>query len=443
MNILMILPDGELAAEFIQLLSDDFDVIDTDNEDEGFSILCSGTQEISAVLQDIDTARKNGYSFIKKVNSDPIFASIPVIAIKDSNVTEEDLDCFDEGFSDIINPPGLRKQVVRRIINDIRAKDSLSFSEIEKMLKELPSNIYLKDAEGKYIFATHYWHHLHQAGEPGWTIRGKTDLEIRKDKENALKAMTSDKKIIETGQGTSYVIEENDDGIREFLQLIKQPLFDENGKVTGIIALINDVTEVELLKRELEERTRIDHLTRLLNKGATEELIRMMISNYRKSSQKCAMMMIDVDKFKLVNDVFGHDTGDHVLAIVGRIIRESFKGMDIAGRIGGDEFMVFLRDIGNDGNAAMLAKNLEDAVIRNFEGEDTEGYVSLSIGISILPDHGVTFEELYHCADRALYHVKEHGRASFKIFDGTEREHRRITVQNKKVRGRYSHKKDN
>ena len=441
MNILMILPDGGLAAEFIQLLSDDFDVISTDNEDEGFKILCDGIHDISAVLQDLSVARKSGFSFIKKVNSDPIFASIPVIAIKDSFLTDEDMDCFDEGFSDIINPPGIRKHVVNRIINDIRAKDSLSFSEIEKMLKELPSNIYLKDAEGKYVFATHYWHHLHQAGEPGWTIRGKTDLEIRKDKENALKAMASDKKIIETGQGTSYVIEENDDGIREFLQLIKQPLFDDNGKVTGIIALINDVTEVELLKRELEERTRIDHLTKLLNKGATEELIRLMVSNYRKTDSKCALMMIDVDKFKLVNDVFGHDTGDHVLAIVGRIIRESFKGSDIAGRIGGDEFMVFLRNIGNSDNAKKLAEKLENAVIHNFEGEDTEGYVSLSIGISLFPDNGVTFEDLYHCADRALYHVKEHGRASYKIFDGTEQEHRRITVQNKKASGRYSHKK--
>ena len=67
----------------------------------------------------------------------------------------------------------------------------------------------MKDAEGKYIFATHYWHHIHGRNEIGWTIRGKTDIEIRKDKSNALKAFETDKKIIETGKGMTYTIEVN------------------------------------------------------------------------------------------------------------------------------------------------------------------------------------------------------------------------------------------
>jgi len=426
MNILMVVPKDDMADELYTLLSEDFNIIRTDNEEEAYGILSDGASKIEAVLQDLGSARENGFSFIKKVNADPIFAAVPVIAIKEKTPEEKDMDCFDEGFSDIISPPGIRPHIVKRIMNAVRAKDSLSFSEIEKMLKELPSNIYLKDRDGKYVFATHYWHHLNNASEPGWTIRGKTDLEIRKDKENARKAMESDKRIIETGEGTGYVIEENDDGVREFLQLIKRPLFDEEGKVKGIIALINDVTEIELLKIELEERTKTDPLTHLLNKTATQELISMMVKNYRGRGRpkRCALMMIDADKFKLVNDLFGHAVGDHVLAMIGHIIRQTFKGMDVAGRIGGDEFMVYLRDIVSAENAGVLANILINSVKEHFYGEEIEGYVSLSIGISLFPDHGKSFEELYLAADRALYCVKENGRDGYRIYDGSEKEHR-------------------
>lgn len=426
MNILLVVPKDDMADELISLLSEDFNIIRTDNEEEAFDILSDGVSKIEAVLQDLPLARNNGFSLIKRVNSDPIFAALPVIAVSETTPEERDLDCFDEGFSDIISPPGLRRQIVKRIHNAVRAKDSLSFSEIEKMLKELPSNIYLKDREGKYVFATHYWHHLNNASEPGWTIRGKTDLEIRKDKENARKAMESDKRIIETGVGTGYVIEENDDGVREFLQLIKRPLFDEDGSVKGIIALINDVTEIELLKIELEERTKTDPLTHLLNKTATQELISMMVKNYRGRGRpkRCALMMIDADKFKLVNDLFGHAVGDHVLAMIGHIIRQTFKGMDVEGRVGGDEFMVYLRDIGSAENAEALAGTLINSVKEHFKGEEIEGYVSLSVGISLFPDHGKSFEELYIAADRALYTVKKNGRDGFRIFDGSEKEHK-------------------
>ncbi len=112
--------------------------------------------------------------------------------------------------------------------------------------------------------------------------------------------------------------------------------------------------------------------------------------------------------------------GQLVLSPIGCIIRDSFKGMDVTGRIGGDEFMVYLRDVGSAENAGILAKELNESVKSCFAGEEIEGYVSLSIGISIFPDDGKSFEELYHAADLALYHVKEHGRNGFRIYDGTE-----------------------
>lgn len=156
------------------------------------------------------------------------------------------------------------------------------------------------------------------------------------------KAMESDLELLRTGKGVNYIIEEKGEDGPECLELIKRPTHDENGNVSGIIALINDVTEMQLLKMELEKRSKTDALTGLLNKQATEEQISGIIRDAIPSSAG-VLLMIDVDKFKLINDSYGHIAGDRVLTAIGQVVRNSFKGMDVIGRIGGDEFMVYLR----------------------------------------------------------------------------------------------------
>ena len=231
----------------------------------------------------------------------------------------------------------------------------------------------------------------------------------------AKKAMEADKEILKTGKGTRYVINEDIDDVMEYLELIKRPVFDEEGKVKGIIALINNVTDVELLKMELEKRSKTDSLTGLLNKGAMEDLSRAVIESYDGKRDRAALMMIDLDYFKEVNDTYGHAVGDHVLATVGRLIFNSFKGKDVVGRVGGDEFMVLLRDIDSPDSLKAIANNLGNAVRHAFDEDPFAGCTSFSIGIARYPDDGKTFEQLYESADKALYSVKEHGRDGFRL----------------------------
>ncbi len=418
MQLLVIVPPMALSTEFIEKLSNAFTVFTMDNEEDAYRFLIQRTENISAVLLDLDLARQSNFSFVDKISMDKLFTSIPVIALSPRLTNQEDIDCLKHGFSELLTPPNEWELLEMRINNAIRAKDSLTFNEIVRMLQQLPSNIFWKDTEGRYVFMTHYWRHIKQ-DDPHWTLRGKTDMDIRKDKHNARIAMEADKKILTTGQGTDYIIEENYDGVQEFLQLIKRPTYDEKGNINGIIALINDVTKQHLLELELEKRSRTDPLTGLLNKGATEELIRMMLLNYykdNKENSKCALIMIDIDKFKEINDTLGHAKGDRVLAALGKIIKSSFKGMDVAGRIGGDEFMVFLRDIEKPDNALLLAERIEKQANQLIFQEDIRTFISVSIGISIFPDHGKTFEGLYTAADKALYYVKNHGRANWKMY---------------------------
>ena len=405
---------GPALREFRDFLSETHPLVDVNTEDEAIRLIDKQHDSISAILFDLEQCKRNGFSLQRQLEADKRFVGIPNIAVT-TNPSEMDyLDCLNAGANEYIEPPFRKELILLRINNAIKSKDSATFSEVERMLRELPSNIYLKDAEGKYVFATHYWHHLHTENDPTWTIRGKTDLEIRTDKENAKKAMESDMEMLRTGKGTTYVIEEKGENGSEYLELIKRPTHDENGNVNGIVAIINNVTEMQTMRLELEKRSKTDSLTGLLNKQATEEQIKELIES--NANCKGALLMIDVDKFKYINDTFGHAVGDKVLLSIGNIILDSFKGMDVKGRIGGDEFMVFLRDIKNAETSVRLATKILDRARALFPNEPVGQFISLSIGIALYPEHNQNFEGLYRAADKALYKVKEHGRGFINLY---------------------------
>ncbi|MBQ9451753.1 MAG: diguanylate cyclase [Desulfovibrio sp.] len=415
-TLLVLTPDLDSALPMRRLLENNYSIESAFSVEDAYTIL--GAKDVCAVLEEFDFATIHNYNFVKCITNNNLYASLPIIVYSknQNNICYADA-CLQAGFSDFILPPLTESLIQKRIHNAVRSKESFTFSDIENILRELPSNIYLKDAEGKYIFATHYWSHINGRGAKHWTIRGKTDLEIRKDKANARKAMETDRAILSSGQGTTYVIEENTDGEREFLELIKRPTHDRDGKVNGIVALINNVTEKQLLKMELERRATVDSLTGLLNKKATEELIAITLKKNDRSGhvERGALLMIDVDNFKDINDTFGHRTGDKVLMGIAGIIHSSFKGRDVKGRVGGDEFMVYACGVSDVASVHRLAASIVQQAAQIYEGSSLDGYVSLSVGIALYPQNGATFSELYASADSALYTVKNKGKGAYSI----------------------------
>ena len=195
-------------------------------------------------------------------------------------------------------------------------------------------------------------------------------------------------------------------------------ILGKEGYVSHVIGHIVDIHEDKIKEIELKLRADHDGLTGLMNKQATETLIGTTLEQYEKDNTLIgALMILDTDKFKHINDTYGHSTGDRVLARIGDIIRNNFKGMDVTGRIGGDEFMIFMHNIRTPEDAASLAAKMQNLIMHSFDGEDFGKEVSMSIGISIVPRDGKDFSELYKKADKALYFVKTHGRAGHKIYN--------------------------
>lgn len=192
-------------------------------------------------------------------------------------------------------------------------------------------------------------------------------------------------------------------------------VFDEDGRPWRVLVRGSNIDQQKREQQLLQQKAVLDPLTHLYNKGATRNEIDKQLQEAPERYH--ALMIIDVDNFKHFNDDYGHLFGDKVLTCAAEQLRELFRSSDIVGRVGGDEFMVFCRDIGNPQNATRCAQQVV-AIFRQA-GSRLEPQVetSCSVGVAVCPCDGTDFETLYARADLALYSVKKKGKDGYVLYD--------------------------
>ena len=198
-------------------------------------------------------------------------------------------------------------------------------------------------------------------------------------------------------------------------------VYDKDDEFGEIAAAYNDLVDKtqSLIKKEklrsefLLDKSNHDPLTGLYNKAATEELI----SQYLMEGGHHALYIMDIDKFKNVNDTYGHTIGDKVIKAVANRIKAISRDSDVAGRIGGDEYMLFLKDIRKPETLEIKAREIWTAFHEAAGDVPEVASLSGSIGCALFPRDGMTFAELYKAADQALYNTKEHGRDGWTIYE--------------------------
>lgn len=393
-------PESDAARFVSDVLKDTYKIqVETDPK-EVIRLLDEESNDIVAVIVDRPNTRADVQQVLDymKENNTVIFA-VPALVLTDEENSEKDLEYLSNPVVDTILMGSPAAVVQNRVQRASQFVSSVSFDEFARMLQVLPSLIYLKDAKGKYVFCTQYWHHLEHYDDPDWTIRGKTDMEIRKDQENARKAYESDMRILKTGMGTSYIIEENEDGQQEFLQLIKEPLKYEDGRIRGIIALINNVTEQENLKRKLEKMSFTDELTGLYNRAYMDVYTKTL----NQSSFPLSIISADCDHLKLINDKYGHMMGDEYIRMSVTLMKSILPENSVICRMGGDEFLAFLPKT-DDERAREYLKMLEEMEdIFQIHGQK----LSVSFGSSTMQAKEGSFRDAIELSDAEMYRNKQ------------------------------------
>lgn len=191
---------------------------------------------------------------------------------------------------------------------------------------------------------------------------------------------------------------------------------DAEGTLRKIVGIIINIDSEKQAAQALQDRAERDQLTKLLNKNAGRKRAEEYFTQFA-DKLSCALLILDLDDFKLVNDRYGHLFGDTVLSAVSKEIRAQFRGQDILARIGGDEFMVIMRGVSDRRLVENRCVRLIEAMRKLFRNQHQSFPLGCSIGVALAPEHGSTYLDLYQFADRALYEAKRQGKNTFVIFD--------------------------
>jgi diguanylate cyclase (GGDEF)-like protein/PAS domain S-box-containing protein len=191
---------------------------------------------------------------------------------------------------------------------------------------------------------------------------------------------------------------------------------DEQGEPIYFDGVISDITERKRAEAQVYQLAHYDSLTGLPNRSLLRDRLGQAMSDAKRRGAKLAVMYLDLDRFKTVNDSLGHETGDKLLKAVSMRLRECMRDSDTISRQGGDEFLLILRDVSDATAVAHAAEKLQEAVAKSMRIGEYELHITPSIGISMFPDDADDLDELIRNADAAMYHAKERGRFNFQFF---------------------------
>jgi diguanylate cyclase (GGDEF)-like protein/PAS domain S-box-containing protein len=234
-----------------------------------------------------------------------------------------------------------------------------------------------------------------------------------------------------TGSWHGEIWDKRKDGKNYPKQLSINAVHEDSGELSQYVAVFSDITILKDTEKRLESLAYSDPLTALNNRTMFQFLLNMTYETAFREANQFALLFIDLDQFKQVNDTLGHSKGDQLLIEVADRIKKCTRKSDIVSRIGGDEFTVILPNLHSNEAAALIAQKIIKSVANPVQlGNDTV-HVGASIGISIYPQDGSNMEILSKHADIAMYHVKESGRNGYQYFDHSmfEQSQKRIAME--------------
>ncbi|MCG8671870.1 MAG: EAL domain-containing protein [Pseudomonadales bacterium] len=312
---------------------------------------------------------------------------------------------------------------------EIRHQRELSLLLMSHALENSKSLVTIVDRTGKIVYVNNSMQDF--TGSLGSALIGRplSDLE-----QNLPFPTVDEEKFLTFAKGQKMMELCGFDAGRatHWFQATISPIFSSGKLPDHYVIICEDVTSLKQRQDEMERLAFYDALTGLENRVLFKHNLTRMLEQAKRGATKSALLFLDLDHFKEVNDTYGHDAGDFVLKTIATRIRNQVRETDSVARISGDEFGVLLIDIHSNDDAVRVASYMLDEAIRPIEYEGNEHFVSVSIGISITPDDGVVPEALIRNADLAMYKAKRQGRNNYHFYSASmhDEAQRRISLEN-------------
>jgi diguanylate cyclase (GGDEF)-like protein/PAS domain S-box-containing protein len=287
------------------------------------------------------------------------------------------------------------------------------------LINAMPDLVCFKDGKGRWLVANEFY--LEIAGLKGVDYHGRSGYELARlssEQGDFLRSSTdSDERAWREGRPISYEkeIRTAERGTKVF-DVVKIPLFDDDGGRRGLVLVGRDITERKLAAARIHHLAHHDALTNLPNRVLFQERLRSALLQAKRVGHGVALMFLDLDKFKDINDTLGHHVGDLLLKAVAKRLQRCVRETDTVARLGGDEFAIILTNLDGPEGAIGVADSVIASVADPFGLEEHEVLTSTSIGITMFPDDAGDADTLLKNADLAMFRSKAEGRNNFHFY---------------------------
>lgn len=394
------------------------------------------------VITDFKMPRMNGAEFTRRFRELPGCEDVPVIAITVYEERSFRLEVLEAGATDFLLSPVDHAEFLTRARNLLRLRrqaliiksratslaHELEVSErsreallhdsrarLAQVIDTVPALISAYDREGACVFLNA--HMAAMAGVDQASAIGRS-ADALVGPERAQRSLALDQLVFRSGRALPSYEEEARDNSGETRAFVvtKAPLRDGADRVIAVLTTALDITERKKAERNLVHLAHHDPLTGLANRTLLQERVRAEIARARRADRYFALHLIDLDRFKGVNDALGHHRGDELLKAVAQRLRETIRETDAVARLGGDEYAVLQTDVRNAEDARDFASRLIETIGEPFRIADQDIVVGASLGVVLYPGDGDDTDELFKNADIAMYRAKSEERNAFRAF---------------------------
>ena len=291
---------------------------------------------------------------------------------------------------------------------------------LETLMDNVPDAIYFKDRQSRFTRINLCQAARFGIASPALAV-GRTDFDFFTD-EHAAQALRDEQEIIRTGQPLVNVEEKEtlSNGEFRWVSTTKLPLRDRQDNIVGTCGISRDITERKKAEEQLQHRAFYDPLTDLPNRALFLDRLQHLFHRARRAlgNPLFAVLYLDLDRFKAINDSFGHQTGDELLIVTARRLERCLRPGDTLARLGGDEFTVLLDDVRCEADATAVAERIHQELADPFEVRGYDVFTSVSVGIALSSAGYECPEDMLRDADTAMYRAKAGGRARHQVFGG-------------------------
>ncbi|MBC2727129.1 diguanylate cyclase [Desulfosporosinus sp.] len=432
-NIIAIVDDCEddifAIKKMILKQNSDYKIVDfTDPED---ALVKLRQDKVDCIILDYYFPLMNGLEFIKEFRS--YNDDTPIIFLTgqgNENVAAESIQAgaFHYIIKSEISGESLHNCILKGILKSDLDRKERSYNEfIKTMTNIIPVPLFYKDKNGIYLGCNKAFEEF--IGLNKDEIIGKTVYDIS-EKNDAETYANRDRQLLDN-PGTTQTYEHeyvNPNNMRKYVIFKKVTYRDSLGNVSGIIGIVNDITEIKERETELTSKTYYDSLTGIFNRRYFDEYVEIEWKKCKRKNEPLCLIMLDIDFFKNYNDTYGHQEGDNCLHNVAQEIKLSLlRPSDIAVRYGGEEFVVILPNTKLNGAYRVAERIRQNIINRGIKhvASAVSDVVTLSQGIAEMSDINDTVDKCLRNADQSLYEAKKNGRNTIRclsVYDNNQEE---------------------